>query len=75
MDRPKTHPHVCKNQCRYPRDAKAAREFGAKGVGLAARNTCSLEGDRIDAMREMILSDTEEGRRIALAKILLMQRS
>ena len=57
-----------------PNDAKAARNFGAKGVGLCRTEHMFFEGDRIDAMREMILSDTEEGRRTALAKILPMQR-
>lgn len=57
-----------------PHDAKAARDFGAKGVGLCRTEHMFFEGDRIDAMREMILSDTEEGRRAALAKILPMQR-
>lgn len=57
-----------------PHDAKTARDFGAKGVGLCRTEHMFFEGDRIDAMREMILSDTEEGRRTALAKILPMQR-
>ncbi|MDL2251415.1 pyruvate, phosphate dikinase [Odoribacter sp. OttesenSCG-928-J03] len=57
-----------------PHDAKAAREFGAKGVGLCRTEHMFFEGDRIDAMREMILSDTEEGRRAALGKILPVQR-
>ena len=58
-----------------PRDAKVARDFGAKGVGLCRTEHMFFEGDRIDAMREMILSDTVEQRRIALSKILPMQRS
>ncbi|MDR1755445.1 MAG: pyruvate, phosphate dikinase [Culturomica sp.] len=57
-----------------PADAKTARSFGAKGVGLCRTEHMFFEGDRIDAMREMILSDTEEGRRAALGKILPMQR-
>lgn len=57
-----------------PHDAKVAREFGAKGVGLCRTEHMFFEGDRIDAMREMILSETEEGRREALSKILPMQR-
>ncbi len=57
-----------------PADAQAARNFGAKGVGLCRTEHMFFEGDRIDAMREMILSDTEEGRRAALGKILPMQR-
>ncbi|MDR0983058.1 MAG: pyruvate, phosphate dikinase [Culturomica sp.] len=58
-----------------PNDAKTAREFGARGVGLCRTEHMFFEGNRIDAMREMILSDTEEGRRAALSKILPMQRS
>ena len=54
---------------------KVARDFGAKGVGLCRTEHMFFEGDRIDAMREMILSDTVEQRRIALRKILPMQRS
>ena len=57
-----------------PHDAQAARNFGAKGVGLCRTEHMFFEGDRIDAMREMILSDTVEQRRAALAKILPMQR-
>ena len=57
-----------------PRDARKAREFGAKGVGLCRTEHMFFEGNRIDAMREMILSDNVEGRRQALAKILPMQR-
>ncbi len=58
-----------------PHDAQVARNFGAKGVGLCRTEHMFFEGDRIDAMREMILSDTVEQRRTALAKILPMQRS
>ncbi|MEG0795893.1 MAG: pyruvate, phosphate dikinase [Odoribacter sp.] len=57
-----------------PHDAQVAREFGAKGVGLCRTEHMFFEGHRIDAMREMILSDTEEKRRAALGKILPMQR-
>ena len=57
-----------------PRDAKVARDFGAKGIGLCRTEHMFFEGDRIKAMREMILSKTEEGRRRALAKLLPMQR-
>jgi pyruvate,orthophosphate dikinase len=52
-----------------PGDAKAAREFGAEGIGLCRTEHMFFEGDRIDAVREMILSDAEEDRRKALAKI------
>ena len=57
-----------------PKDARKARDFGAKGVGLCRTEHMFFEGHRIDAMREMILSDTVEGRRDALNKILPMQR-
>ena len=57
-----------------PKDARKAREFGAKGVGLCRTEHMFFEGNRIDAMREMILSETVDGRREALNKILPMQR-
>jgi pyruvate,orthophosphate dikinase len=52
-----------------------ARSFGAEGIGLCRTEHMFFDGDRIVAMREMILADTEEGRRAALAKLLPMQRS
>ena len=58
-----------------PADARMARSFGAEGIGLCRTEHMFFEGDRIVAMREMILADTEEGRRKALAKLLPMQRS
>ncbi len=58
-----------------PNDATTARNFGAKGVGLCRTEHMFFEGNRIDAMREMILSETVEGRKSALAKILPMQRA
>ena len=58
-----------------PDDAKAARNFGAKGIGLCRTEHMFFEGDRIKAVREMILADDEVGRRRALAKLLPMQRS
>jgi pyruvate,orthophosphate dikinase len=58
-----------------PADARAARSFGAEGIGLCRTEHMFFEGDRITAMREMILADAEEGRRAALAKLLPMQRS
>ncbi len=58
-----------------PRDALVARKFGAKGIGLCRTEHMFFEGDRIKAMREMILSSNEAGRRIALEKLLPMQRS
>ena len=57
-----------------PRDAKVARRFGAMGIGLCRTEHMFFEGDRIKAMREMIIADNEEARRIALAKLLPVQR-
>ncbi len=57
-----------------PRDAKQARNFGAQGIGLCRTEHMFFEGDRIKAVREMILSSDEEGRRAALDKLLPMQR-
>jgi pyruvate,orthophosphate dikinase len=57
-----------------PLDARAAREFGAEGIGLCRTEHMFFEADRIVAMREMILASNEQGRRAALAKILPMQR-
>ncbi|MGB3415710.1 MAG: pyruvate, phosphate dikinase [Mesorhizobium sp.] len=58
-----------------PADARMARSFGAEGIGLCRTEHMFFEGDRIVAMREMILADSEDGRRKALAKLLPMQRS
>ncbi|MBK6971497.1 MAG: pyruvate, phosphate dikinase [Sterolibacteriaceae bacterium] len=57
-----------------PEDAKAARTFGAKGIGLCRTEHMFFQGDRIRAVREMILAEDETGRRKALAKLLPMQR-
>ena len=57
-----------------PRDAKQARHFGAQGIGLCRTEHMFFEGDRIKAIREMILASDLEGRREALAKLLPMQR-
>ncbi len=57
-----------------PLDAKTARNFGAEGIGLCRTEHMFFEGDRIVAVREMILSDDEAGRRAALGKLLPMQR-
>ena len=57
-----------------PRDAKQARHFGAQGIGLCRTEHMFFEGDRIKAVREMILADDVEGRKVALAKLLPMQR-
>ncbi len=58
-----------------PADARMARSFGAEGIGLCRTEHMFFEGARIVAMREMILADTEKGRRAALAKLLPMQRA
>jgi pyruvate,orthophosphate dikinase len=58
-----------------PDDAKVARNFGATGIGLCRTEHMFFAGDRILAVREMILADDEAGRRKALAKLLPMQRS
>jgi pyruvate,orthophosphate dikinase len=55
-------------------DAKAARQFGAEGIGLCRTEHMFFDPDRIAAVREMILADDEAGRRAALSKILPMQR-
>ena len=57
-----------------PNDAKVARNFGAEGIGLCRTEHMFFEGDRIVAVREMILSDDELGRRAALSKLLPIQR-
>ena len=57
-----------------PKDARAARTFGAEGIGLCRTEHMFFEGERIQAVREMILASDEKGRRAALAKLLPMQR-
>ena len=57
-----------------PHDAKKARELGAEGIGLCRTEHMFFEGDRIDAFREMICSDTVEEREKALEKILPVQQ-
>ncbi|HVS59206.1 MAG TPA: pyruvate, phosphate dikinase [Gemmatimonadaceae bacterium] len=58
-----------------PRDAQIARSFGAEGIGLCRTEHMFFEGDRITAMREMIVAREEGGRRRALNKLLPMQRA
>ncbi|TDH38714.1 pyruvate, phosphate dikinase [Pseudohoeflea suaedae] len=58
-----------------PADARAARSFGAEGIGLCRTEHMFFEDGRISTMREMILADSEAGRRAALDKLLPMQRS
>ena len=57
-----------------PNDAKVSRRFGATGIGLCRTEHMFFEGERIQLVREMILSDDEAGRRKALAKLLPIQR-
>ena len=57
-----------------PSDAKKARELGAEGIGLCRTEHMFFEGNRIDAFREMICSDTVEEREVALDKILPYQQ-
>ena len=57
-----------------PKDALQAFAFGAEGIGLCRTEHMFFEGDRIKAIREMILADDEAGRRVALAKLLPIQR-
>ena len=58
-----------------PPEARAARNFGAEGIGLCRTEHMFFEGDRIQAMREMVLASDEIGRRRALDKLLPIQRS
>ena len=58
-----------------PQDARVARNFGAEGIGLCRTEHMFFEGDRITAMREMIVAREEGGRRRALAKLLPIQRA
>ena len=57
-----------------PEDARRARDFGAQGIGLCRTEHMFFEGERITAMREMILADSEADRRAALKKLLPFQR-
>ncbi len=58
-----------------PHDAEVARKFGAEGIGLCRTEHMFFEGDRIKAVREMILSSDVEGRKKALAKLLPYQKT
>nr|WP_260583863.1 pyruvate, phosphate dikinase [Sphingopyxis sp. PET50] len=57
-----------------PQDAQVARDFGAEGIGLCRTEHMFFDAARITAVREMILAESEEGRRAALAKLLPEQR-
>ncbi len=58
-----------------PADCRTARQFGAEGIGLCRTEHMFFDARRIAAVREMILADTEKGRRAALAKLLPEQRA
>jgi len=58
-----------------PADCRTARQFGAEGIGLCRTEHMFFDADRISAVRQMILAETEDGRRAALAKLLPAQRS
>ncbi len=58
-----------------PEDAKVARDYGAEGIGLCRTEHMFFKGDRIKAIREMILADTVQERQKALSKLLPMQKS
>jgi len=58
-----------------PKDAQVARDFGATGIGLCRTEHMFFQADRIFAVRQMILADTAEQRKVALAKIFPMQKN
>ncbi len=66
---------VVRTNADTPHDAEVARKFGAVGIGLCRTEHMFFEGEKIRAMREMILSETVEGRRSALKKILPYQQT
>ena len=65
---------VVRTNADTPHDAEVARNFGAVGIGLCRTEHMFFENEKIKAMREMILSDTKEGRERALAKLLPYQK-
>ena len=65
---------VVRTNADTPHDAEVARKFGAVGIGLCRTEHMFFEADKIKAMREMILSDNQEGRKKALAKLLPFQQ-
>ncbi|MEN3146969.1 pyruvate, phosphate dikinase [Neorhizobium sp. IRAMC:178] len=71
----KTRRMTVRTNADTPQDARAARSFGAEGIGLCRTEHMFFEGDRIHVMREMILAEDEKGRREALGRLLPMQRS
>ena len=66
---------VVRTNADTPHDAEVARGFGAVGIGLCRTEHMFFEGEKIKAMREMILSETVEGREKALAKLLPYQKA
>ena len=66
---------VVRTNADTPHDAKVARAFGARGIGLCRTEHMFFEGDKIVPMREMILAKDTDGRRKALAKLLPLQRA
>ena len=65
---------VVRTNADTPHDAEVARKFGAVGIGLCRTEHMFFEADKSKAMREMILSETQEGRKKALAKLLPFQQ-
>ncbi|UKK78320.1 pyruvate, phosphate dikinase [Segatella baroniae B14] len=65
---------VVRTNADTPHDAEVAANFGAVGIGLCRTEHMFFEKDKIKAMREMILSDSKEGREVALAKLLPLQK-
>ena len=65
---------VVRTNADTPHDAEVARGFGAVGIGLCRTEHMFFEADKIKAMREMILSENQEGRKKALAKLLPFQQ-
>ena len=70
----KSHQDECPNQRRFSSQVANAIAFGASGIGLCRTEHMFFEGNRIDAMRQMILADNEVDRRKALKKLLPYQR-
>ncbi|WP_152045016.1 pyruvate, phosphate dikinase [Aureimonas psammosilenae] len=66
---------VVRTNAETPAEARAARAFGAEGIGLCRTEHMFFQGDRVPAMRRMILAPDEKGRREALAELLPFQRS
>lgn len=65
---------VVRTNADTPHDAEVAKNFGAVGIGLCRTEHMFFDNDKIKAMREMILADSKEGREVALAKLLPLQK-